>query len=210
MRWVSLAVQVLFAITLVLGAVVLAAWWSALSGDANALFVQVPAWLLTGMPFGYAAAALLALADAIQAAIRGDVRSLARGAVLAKVSAIPFFLVNFAGAVLIAVVALVRGGPLVAVVVPVMVAGTFCIMLTTSVYGVAALIRLRRDRAIGHGFLWPHLVLHVLFVLDVVSSIVVAMRIRRLVRAERPVDPTVPAEPVSLPVPLPSGLPGAR
>lgn len=183
MRWVSLAVQVLFAITLVLGAVVLAAWWTALSGDPNALLVWMPASLLVDTPFIYAVAALLALADAIQAAVRGDVRSLARGAVLAKLSAIPFFVINFLGAVLIALVSLVRGGPLVAVTVPVMVAGTFCIMLTTSVYGIAALIRLRRDRMIGHGFLWPHLVLHLLFVLDVVSSIVVAWRIRRLTRS---------------------------
>ncbi|MER7246347.1 hypothetical protein [Kribbella sp. NPDC000426] len=71
---------------------------------------------------------------------------------------------------------------------------TYLMMLPTSVYGLTMLALLMRHRAITPRFCALHAVLHLVFVADIVSTLVVAHRARQLMAAPSPAlqaDPAV-------------------
>lgn len=53
------------------------------------------------------------------------------------------------------------------------------LMITSSVYGVSALVRAKRRKAVSGKFTIVNFIMHFVFVLDVVSSIVVFQRLRK-------------------------------
>lgn len=144
--------------------------------DALAAVTSAALWI---WPVLYVAASVAVIVDAVQRARRRDVGTLARGMVAVKLALIPFFTLNFVLATMLSLLSLMLG-VLAFVTAGVLAAGTYLLMLPTSAYGVAALIRMRRDRVVGAGFFWSMLVLHLVFVVDIVASLVVAHRIRRL------------------------------
>ncbi len=142
----------------------------------------LPVW--AGWVTLYVIAAVVVLVDAIRRVRRRDLDGLQRAATVVKLGAIPFFVVNF---VLLGVGGLVASMMAVGVVLVVLfVVGTYLVMLPTSVYGVACLVLLLRGRAIGPAFFAVNLVLHLLFVVDVVSTLVVAFRARQVLAAAPP------------------------
>lgn len=138
----------------------------------------------------YAVAAALAIREAIILARRRDLAALRRSTMLVKVAGIPFFVLNFAllGGVIFVGWAF-AGFPIL--LAPFAVAGTYLVMLPTSAYGVACLVLMRRDRAISTRFFTVNLVLHLMFVTDIVSTFVVANR-ARAVLAQQHVTPVAP------------------
>ncbi|SDH52223.1 hypothetical protein [Agrococcus jejuensis] len=133
----------------------------------------------------YLAISVAAIVDAVRTARRRDVARLATGMVAVKLSSILFFVLNFLSAATFSAI-LLFFGPAALVSAAVLSTVTYVIMVPTSAYGVAALIRMRRDRVIGAGFFWTLLPLHFVFVVDIVASLVVAHRIRRLRRTPMP------------------------
>ncbi|TDE89464.1 hypothetical protein EXU48_20045 [Occultella glacieicola] len=147
----------------------------------------------TSMIFGiwcglYLVASALTIWDAVRGARRGDLAGLRRGAVFVKLAGIPFFVLNFLFLWLITTGLLFFGiGFLLA---PIAVVWTYLVMLPTSAYGIACLVVLRRTGTTSRQFLTTNLILHLVFVGDVVSTLVVATRtgaaLRTVPRAPRP------------------------
>lgn len=56
----------------------------------------------------------------------------------------------------------------------------YCLMLTSSAYGINALIRARKNENIGKYFFIVNTILHFVFVMDVISSIIVFFKIEKI------------------------------
>lgn len=67
--------------------------------------------------------------------------------------------------------------------IPFLVAGTYLIMLPTSAFGIAAAILLRRQRMLSTSFCVITVLLHLTFVLDILSTLVVAAESDRVLVA---------------------------
>lgn len=147
--------------------------------------LMFPIWL--GWLAIYAIAAVIALVDAILRLSRRDLDGLQRATTVVKLGGIPFFVVNF---VLLGLGGLVLSMMAVGGAIGILlIVGTYLVMLPTSVYGLACLLLLLRDRAVGPGFFTVHVILHLMFVVDVVSTLVVAHRARLVLSAARPATP---------------------
>jgi len=142
------------------------------------------------------AAGVLVIADAVRAGLRNDARRLLRSMAWFKFALVPFFLVNFlyigvivlglslaGGAVTVfgalsddpARAALTLGifGTLTVWAIAAIAALlTYAIFLPTSADGIAFLVVLRRRRQIGVLPFILHLVLYLLFVADLVSTVI--------------------------------------
>ena len=55
----------------------------------------------------------------------------------------------------------------------------FFLMVTTSMFGVCALWRARKVKKVSTAFAVTHIILHFFFVADVISSIIVFVKLRR-------------------------------
>lgn len=148
------------------------------------VLVLLGAWLV-----GALAVVTVAILDALALLKRRDVGALAGSGMLVKLAGIPFFVVNFlflAGAILgvLFFSSMFAAGGMTAigavVVTPVLVVGTYLVMLPTSSYGIACLVLLRRDGVISSSCFATHLVMHLVFVVDVVSAVLVRNRVSRL------------------------------
>ncbi|HWD79025.1 MAG TPA: DUF6652 family protein [Kribbella sp.] len=155
------------------------------SGDLAVAFVVLGAWLAVYLLVGG-----LAVADAVRLSRRRDLGALQESANLAKLGAVPFFVLNF---VALAETAAVVGagdsdrlglaGILLGLLFMVL---TYVVMLPTSAYGVAILVLLRKDDRIGRAFFGINLAMHFLFVVDVVSMILVVEVARHILGTSRP------------------------
>ncbi|GAA1575275.1 MULTISPECIES: DUF6652 family protein [Kribbella] len=141
-------------------------------GALSAAFGAFSTWFVV-----YLLAAVLVVVDAVRLSRRRDLDALQRSANLVKLFAVPFFVVNFVAFAESVLVAGAREGDHLGidgfVLALVVVVLTYLVMLPTSAYGIAALLLLRKDDRIGRTFCGVNLVLHFLFVADVLSSIVV-------------------------------------
>ncbi|GAA3132557.1 hypothetical protein JOF29_005232 [Kribbella aluminosa] len=153
-------------------------------GALSAAFSAFSGWLVI-----YLVGAILVVVDAVRLARRRDLDALQRSANLVKLVAVPFFVLNFvAFAESVLVVGSGDGdhlgidGLLLALLVVFL---TYVAMLPTSAYGVAVLVLLRKDGRIGRTFFGVNMLLHVLFVVDVLSSIVV-VEVARSILGRRP------------------------
>lgn len=126
---------------------------------------------------------ILVIIDSVRKVRTGRTRELASGVFIAKLAAIPFFLINYAiwalvglmGAVILIHgigIALVGAAAIAAVL-------TFLTMLSTSVYGWATIVRLRRERRIGRALGVLYTVLLFVFVADIVAGILLFAHSRR-------------------------------
>jgi len=75
----------------------------------------------------------------------------------------------------------------------VVVDGTYLMMLTTSIYGVACLALMLRQRTAGRVFCILNILLHLSFVLDILSALLVAHHAGKVLQARnRPVRTELP------------------
>lgn len=99
---------------------------------------------------------------------------------LIKLAHIPFYLIAAFSSALLLIAMVV---PAFILLSPIMIAVLMLIdlflMVTTSIYGVNALIRACRKKTVSKKFMLVNLVLHFIFVLDVVSSIAVFTKLRK-------------------------------
>ncbi|MGZ0149553.1 hypothetical protein ACXJJ3_20985 [Kribbella sp. WER1] len=153
-------------------------------GALSAAFGSFSTWLVV-----YLLASVLVVVDAVRLVRRRDLDALQRSANLVKLFAVPFFVANFLAFAESLLVAGAREGDHLGinrlVLALVVVVLTYVALLPTSAYGVAVLVLLRRDERIGRIFFGVNVVLHVLFVVDVLSSIVV-VEVARSVLGHRP------------------------
>ncbi|HEY3560331.1 MAG TPA: DUF6652 family protein [Kribbella sp.] len=154
-------------------------------GDLAVFFAVSGVWLAIYLVVGCVAAF-----DAVRLTRRRDLGALQQSANLVKLVAVPFFLLNFyalAQAVLVVGAGdsdrLGLDGILTGLLFAVL---TYVVMLPTSAYGVAILVLLRRDERIGRAFFGVGIVLHFLFVVDVLSTIVVVEVARDFLGTARP------------------------
>lgn len=130
---------------------------------------------------------VLVIVDSVKKIRSGRTRELASGVLLVKLAAIPFYLINFALLLLVAVGVLALslraiGIFLLPFVVPIVIAGTiltYLLLLSTSIYGFAAIARLRRERSIGIGVTVLYTLLLLVFVVDIAGAVMVFGHSRR-------------------------------
>ena len=111
---------------------------------------------------------------------RHKIYELALFNMLIKLIHIPFYILIFFVAVLSAVMAVV---PALVTVAPLMIILLFVIdvllMLTTSMYGISALKKARKAGIVSKCFMIIHIILHCLFVTDVISAVIVFIKLKR-------------------------------
>lgn len=128
----------------------------------------------------YAATSALAIRDARNLYRNRDLAALRRAMILVKLSLIPVFVMNYViCAVMISSLAFFGVG---FVMIPFAVGGTYLVMLPTSAYGLACLMLLKDRAAISPTYLGVNVIAHLLFVLDVISTFVVASRVGHVLR----------------------------
>ncbi|GHF22668.1 hypothetical protein [Pseudolysinimonas yzui] len=125
---------------------------------------------------------ILVAIDGVRKVRAGKTRQLATDLFVVKLSAIPFFLINFALLAVITAagtVMLRAAGIVFLAFVPLEVALTYLAMVSTSVYGWASIVQLRRDRVIGTGLTVLYSFLLLIFVTDIVAGILLFGHSRR-------------------------------
>ncbi|MFF0338874.1 hypothetical protein [Kribbella sp. NPDC004875] len=158
------------------------------TGDLTVPFVLLGLWFVIYLMLGIAA-----VGDAVRLVRRRDLNTLQDSANLVKLIAVPFFALNFIA--LAQVVTLIGSndkdrfgldGFLVALLFVVL---TYLVLLPTSAYGVGCLVVLKRGDGIGPITFGLNMVLHFLYVVDVLSGIVVVEIARDRLGIARPPGP---------------------
>lgn len=102
-----------------------------------------------------------------------------------KLSHIPFYLAIFGLGVLLMVTMVV---PAMAFISPflivILIVIDLMLMITTSLYGVGALVRGYRKGLLSKVYMMVHIVLHCLFVTDVVSAVMIYFKLRKADKRE--------------------------
>jgi hypothetical protein len=140
-------------------------------------FVIAGAWNLL-----FLVATVIAIVDSIRRIRAKKTRQLATDALVVKLAAIPFFILNYVMLVFLFFLggaALLFGGPLLWVVVAVGSGLTYLAILSTSVYVWAAIAQLRRDRIIGTRLTVLYAILSLIPVTDVAASVLLFGHYRR-------------------------------
>ena len=123
---------------------------------------------------------------------RRDSTSLRKVMVFSKVTAIPFFVGNFlmwSGVWAISLFSVISALFAQAVLIPVAVVLTYCVMLVTSADSIATIVLAARAKLLRPTEVAVHIILQLIFVADVVSAIVVAVTLRR--RTNQSISPRV-------------------
>lgn len=114
-----------------------------------------------------------------------DIKRLALMDMLIKLIHIPFYLLVFVIGAMALVVMVVPVFVFISPFIVIMLAVIdFFLMLTSSAYGINALIRARKDGIISSNFMVLHIVMHLCFVLDIVSAIIVFLKLRKVSKKE--------------------------
>ena len=123
------------------------------------------------------------IANIICASKTTNAKSLSFWNMMMKIFHIPAYIIVFwIGAYLTAQP--VVGLPLGLLFVPILVVIDVLLLCTTSAYGICALVRAKRENRISVAFMVVNMILHFLFVWDVVSSIIVFFKLRKAKPAE--------------------------
>lgn len=141
--------------------------------------------LWVGWMLSFTTMAGYVLMHALWLGLRGRSGTLCVAGVIIKIAAVPFFVISFVVLIIVGTVSLVFG-LLGLVVAPLLVFGSWLIVLVTSAYGVSTLVVLRRRGQVGWVFTVVHVVLHLLFVADLISMVVVTVVAARRNAAARP------------------------
>lgn len=110
-------------------------------------FVIVAVWNLLAL-----VATVITIVDSIRKVRAKNSRQLATDAMVAKLASIPFFMVSFfvlTGSLLVSFAIVLFGGPVLWIVIPIVGVLTYFVLLSTSIYGWAAIVQMRRERVIG-------------------------------------------------------------
>ena len=121
---------------------------------------------------------IIYIANIICAFRTKDTKFLARWNMVLKLCHIPVFLFIFiyGVAVALAVWAFLFFTP---IILAILVIIDVLLLCTTSAYGVCALVRSKQEGRISTAFMVVNIILHVLFVWDVISSIIIYFKIRK-------------------------------
>lgn len=124
---------------------------------------------------------LFHLAKAVRHLAKGEAAPLRKGMAFLKLASIPYFLLNFGYYFWFAEVALVitRGFALfttLPILFSLVIAMTYLVMLGNSVYGICYVLLLRKQGRLTNGKALLHLIMHLVFVLDDASTIVLLIR----------------------------------
>ena len=124
---------------------------------------------------------LLHLAKAVRHLANGEAAPLRQGMRAMKLGSIPYFLLNFLYFILLAIVLLMgTRGLVIMTPIPllfgVVVGMTYLVMLGNSVYGVCYVFHLRNQSRITNGKAVLHIILHGIFVLDILDTIILLAR----------------------------------
>ena len=129
------------------------------------------------------AATIFAIVDSVRGVRAKQTRRLAVDAMVAKLVAVPFFLLNFAFLFFLFQAGLATawmGIGFVAWIVVAIAAGmTYLTMLSTSVYVWATIAQLRKQRIIGTGLTVLYTILSLLFVTDIAAGVLLFAHSRR-------------------------------
>jgi len=120
---------------------------------------------------------IIYIANIICATRTQDAKSLACWNMALKLCHIPSYLFVFLIG-LASAVAMIKL-PFTALIIPILVIIDVLLLCTTSAYGVCALVRSKQEGQISTAFMVVNIILHILFVWDVVSSIIVCCKIRK-------------------------------
>ena len=123
------------------------------------------------------------IANIICACRTKSAKSLSFWNMLMKILHIPAYIVVFMISVMLTG-QLVVGLPFGLFFVPILVVIDVLLLCTTSTYGICALVRAKRENRISVAFMVVNIILHVLFVWDVISSIIVFFKLRKAKPAE--------------------------
>jgi hypothetical protein len=176
------SVRFILPVVLLLGAamyVVIIAFSEQLITATNPWYLVVPvAWNLLLF-----ITTVITIVDGVLRVRAGKTRALAIDAMIVKLVAIPFFVLNF----YVLAEFFIFGGLTIAfgiglafwVVVAIGGGLTYLTMLSTSVYLWAAIARLRRERIIGTGLTVLYMILSFLYVTDIAASVLVFGHSRR-------------------------------
>ena len=122
---------------------------------------------------------ILVLTDSFRKVRAGRTRELATSVFTVKLAAIPFFLINFASVAFLAVAGaiklLIPGLIVIAIAVPL----TWFAMLSTSIYGWATIVAMRRERSIRPSLIVLYSFMLALFVVDIAAGVELFGRSRR-------------------------------
>ncbi|MBQ2785520.1 MAG: hypothetical protein IJF02_03350 [Oscillospiraceae bacterium] len=123
------------------------------------------------------------IANIICAIRTNDTKFLARWNMVLKLCHIPVFLFIFiyGVAVALAVWAFLFFTP---IILAILVIIDVLLLCTTSTYGICALVRTRLENRISMKFMAVNIIMHLLFVWDVISSIIVFFKLRKAKPAE--------------------------
>ena len=107
-----------------------------------------------------------------------NIKSLTFWDMLLKLFHIPNYIMIFLlGAMLTG--QLIVGSPFGLVLVPFLIVIDCMLMATTSAYGICALVRAGKTKAVTPAYMVLHIILHLVFVWDVISAIAVFAKIRK-------------------------------
>ena len=109
-----------------------------------------------------------------------DAKGLAFVDMVIKLIHIPFYLIVFLIGLVAFVLMVVPVFAFIAPALAIMLAIIdFFLMLTSSSYGISALIRARKSGMISTTFMVVHMIMHLCFVLDIISVIIVFIKLRK-------------------------------
>lgn len=133
-------------------------------------------------PVAYLAVTVAVVVDAVRLVRRGDRRTLAQAVIAVKLAVVPFLACSAVVSTIASALMVASFGPFGVPIIIGLVVLTTVLMLPSSVYGIAAVARLRRDGTVDAGIAAILVLLHLVLVADVVASLVVA----RMLRTSRP------------------------
>ena len=177
--------------------------WSTLSDSDTAdhfrgwLFEVFPGDIYDGPTLAFiigwnvllAAVAILVAVDAVRKVRAGKTQQLATGVFVVKLAAIPYFVLNFVILFAFAAIDLRYGGVVSLLTITIGIPLTWLLMLSTSIYGWATIVRLRRERRLGIVRAVLYGILLAIFGADIVVGIVLFVHSlrRRLPSPDQPV-----------------------
>lgn len=110
-----------------------------------------------------------------------DTGALALTDMIVKLVHIPFYLMIFMIGVMSLVLMVVPIFTFISPIIAIMLAIIdYFLMLTSSAYGIRALILARKDGIISTKFMVLHVIMHFCFVLDIVSAIIVCIKLKKV------------------------------
>ena len=98
---------------------------------------------------------------------------------LVKLIHIPFYVGVFVFGIMLLLAAVVPGLIFITpVIVLILIVASYLLMITTSTYGINAIIRAKKKGTVSTGFVIVNIILHVFFVTDVISAIIVFVKMK--------------------------------